>query len=352
MGIKNYFYLNNLIIRKQTLDRLPKIDTIIFDIDGVLIDVRLSFRKTICETVQFYFKQILHFEGKVDLVKLEEIEFFKLAGGFNNDWNLSLAIVLFYLIKAVKNNLKDTNELRNSKPDLKEFAEKILSRGEGLFGVKRIAEQEKKIREKVFNLWNKGLIIKIFKEIYAGEKYCFNLYGFQPSIIRAKGNIEKEKVILTNNKRDILRNLAIGILSGRTKEEAEIALKKIRWEDLISENHIITADYNFEKPNPACLKELSDRLHTRVGIYIGDTRDDLITVKNFNKGEKGKEFLSGIVSSGYNFNLKGNMEHLYLREGVDLLAPEVNEILDLLEKAKSDKLYNIKREANIERENR
>ncbi len=65
MGIKNYFYLNNLIIRKQTLDRLPKIDTIIFDIDGVLIDVRLSFRKTICETVQFYFKQILHFEGKM-----------------------------------------------------------------------------------------------------------------------------------------------------------------------------------------------------------------------------------------------------------------------------------------------
>ena len=46
------------------------------------------------------------------------------------------------------------------------------------------------------------------------------------------------------------------------------------------------------------------------------------------------------------------MEHLYLREGVDLLAPEVNEILDLLKKVKSDKLCNIKREANIERENR
>jgi hypothetical protein len=60
----------------------PKI--IIFDVDGVLVDVRESFHRTVIETV-------LYFTGK--RVKPAEIHEWKNRSGFNDDWTLSTAWV-------------------------------------------------------------------------------------------------------------------------------------------------------------------------------------------------------------------------------------------------------------------
>jgi len=57
---------------------------ILFDIDGVLIDVSCSYRKTIQETVRF-------FTGKT--VSSEQIQDLKEQGGYNNDWDLTEAII-------------------------------------------------------------------------------------------------------------------------------------------------------------------------------------------------------------------------------------------------------------------
>lgn len=55
-------------------------DVIVFDMDGVLVEVMDSYRETIRETVR-------HFTG--ELVTHDEIQNFKNAGGWNNDWQLS-----------------------------------------------------------------------------------------------------------------------------------------------------------------------------------------------------------------------------------------------------------------------
>ncbi len=60
----------------------PKI--IIFDVDGVLVDVCESFHRTVIETV-------LYFTGK--RVKPAEIHEWKNRSGFNDDWTLSTAWV-------------------------------------------------------------------------------------------------------------------------------------------------------------------------------------------------------------------------------------------------------------------
>lgn len=60
----------------------PKI--IIFDIDGVLVDVRGSFHRTVIETVRF-------FTGK--RVTRAELHRWKSRSGFNDDWALSTAWV-------------------------------------------------------------------------------------------------------------------------------------------------------------------------------------------------------------------------------------------------------------------
>ncbi|MCC6587860.1 MAG: HAD-IA family hydrolase [Bryobacterales bacterium] len=56
---------------------------IVFDMDGVLVDVSDSYRETICQTVHF-------FTGKT--ITRELVQVYKNRGGFNNDWLLSQTI--------------------------------------------------------------------------------------------------------------------------------------------------------------------------------------------------------------------------------------------------------------------
>ena len=60
-------------------------DVIVFDMDGVLVEVGQSYREAIRETV-------LHFTG--ELITHDEIQNFKNAGGWNNDWLLSQRLIL------------------------------------------------------------------------------------------------------------------------------------------------------------------------------------------------------------------------------------------------------------------
>lgn len=59
-------------------------DVIVFDMDGVLVEVMESYREAIRETVR-------HFTGQ--LVSHDEIQDFKNAGGWNNDWLLSHRLI-------------------------------------------------------------------------------------------------------------------------------------------------------------------------------------------------------------------------------------------------------------------
>jgi HAD superfamily hydrolase (TIGR01548 family) len=60
-------------------------EVIVFDVDGVLVDVTASYREAIRETVR-------NFTG--DVISNELIQKFKNAGGWNNDWELSYKLIL------------------------------------------------------------------------------------------------------------------------------------------------------------------------------------------------------------------------------------------------------------------
>src|SRR4051794_4829992 len=57
---------------------------LVFDMDGVLVDVSESYRATIIETVR-------HFTGKE--VARDTIQEYKNQGGWNNDWALSQRLI-------------------------------------------------------------------------------------------------------------------------------------------------------------------------------------------------------------------------------------------------------------------
>ncbi|MGE5862934.1 MAG: hypothetical protein ACM31H_04110, partial [Nitrososphaerales archaeon] len=85
---------NNFIL---TTKKYFNIGCIIFDIDGVLIDVTKSYNETIKNTIQFVVGSIIKRDNLKDLVTDKIILKFRQTGGFNNDIDTSYAISLALL---------------------------------------------------------------------------------------------------------------------------------------------------------------------------------------------------------------------------------------------------------------
>ena len=97
---------NNFIL---TTKKYFNIDCIIFDIDGVLIDVTKSYNEAIKNTVQFVVGNMIKRDNLKDLVTDKIILKFRQTGGFNNDIDTSYAISLALLSypKLEKSNIEN-----------------------------------------------------------------------------------------------------------------------------------------------------------------------------------------------------------------------------------------------------
>ena len=91
--VKKFENLKSLRITLPTLEAAQKIaalirpkDVIVFDMDGVLVDVENSYRLAIAETYKYFSKRD---------ISQEEIQHAKNLGGLNNDWDLT-----YHLLKA------------------------------------------------------------------------------------------------------------------------------------------------------------------------------------------------------------------------------------------------------------
>ena len=66
------------------------VDAVVLDVDGVLVDVADSYRRAIVETVE----RVHGFS-----LDRDDVQRFKDAGGFNNDWELTDAVALYALAR-------------------------------------------------------------------------------------------------------------------------------------------------------------------------------------------------------------------------------------------------------------
>jgi HAD superfamily phosphatase len=317
-----------LFVRRDAESTLEVVDAIILDIDGVLVDVRESFRYTICDTVQFFFAKTVGAKGRRRLVHPEDTDALKMAGGFNSDWDLTEAAVLFLLWKLNDQELRGLDELALSRPSLQAFAEELGSHGGGLHKayewIANRLEQEGKsgLGERLRQQVDGPLIRRIFQEHYAGQRYCRRLYGFDPGYYHGPGSIRREKAILDRGLWPP-KGLHCGIFSGRTPEEIELALELM---GICVEPRLIVGDDGSHptKPDPWGLFQLEKRLNWQAGMYAGDTWDDLRTVLTYREGSGSKPVLFCYCSTG-----NGNESALafFRRQGADMIARDVNALL-------------------------
>jgi len=283
---------------------------VVFDMDGVLVDVSKSYRTAVRETAACFLKDAAG-SGSLPrpLFTLDDLAFVKKSGGQNNDWELTyliISLLISVLDRNAEDDLKIYSSCKHFPTDtlLRKITEKwnlqpliaflkktskplsFLLQSAG----KKIDPLVKELSQK--NVRAGNLIKQIFQEAYLGPKLFFNEYGFKPCFYRREGLLEQEKLIINTDTLDeIYKKSILAIATGRPKQEAEYALKKFRITQYFSyiltlddcnkeENRIFTETgrvVSLSKPNPFMLNEIAREAGENIEqyFYIGDMPDDM-----------------------------------------------------------------------------
>ncbi len=307
--------------------RRSEIDAVIFDMDGVLLDITKSIRVVNCLAVPFYLRTVLGWPAPDDLLTSDDIEMFKNAGGFNDDWDLTYALVLHYVSKGHEHPSASPETLNVFQPKLTRYAARIKDRGGWLRAAEEIAFDHltREDRLAVETDYRKYLIKQIFQEMFAGE-HCERIYGFKASLYTGPGYVNLDKPLLDLAR--LPKDKILGVQTGRTYEEAQIGLEFCGLSAHIPETSLITKRDGFHKPQPGGLAKLAKTLAFTNAIYIGDTLDDLKAVQNYNIAHGPAKYLSAQVLTG---PAGAANEKLFRNSGADIVATDVNEVLDWIQ---------------------
>lgn len=198
-------------------------DGIIFDMDGVLVDVTNSYRQAIFKTVNSLLEN--------QKITIEDINAIKKISGFNNDWDASYELI----------RLKSLSIL---KKDFPKYAKPLNAK----------TKSSKKYKN----------IVDVFQRFY------LNLRSEEELIIN--------KQLLQNI---IDKKIKLGIATSRPRTEALFAIKQFNLENYFDSKYIVAQeDARKEKPFPDPLLETQKRMAVKNPIYVGDTINDYLAAKS------------------------------------------------------------------------
>lgn len=240
---------NNKVVAllKDFAQNKVNFDSIIFDLDGVLVDVNKSYRQAIKMTVEYVLERKFKLKTIVDSKNIEEM---KKIAGFNNDWDLS-----FELIRLLSKGVKRT-----------QFSKKA----------KQVTSQKSRNYQEIKN---------IFQSFYLGEKLFYQVYKRKAPINFPKGLITNENLLIDWALLKVLsQEYTLGIATSRPRFEALFALKNLGLTpNLIKEKYIVAQeDSTKEKPAPDSLFSAKIKMGVKNPIYVGDSINDVLAAKNSN----------------------------------------------------------------------
>ncbi len=376
-----------IYLREDAEETLRRIDRIIFDFDGVLVQTSQSYRQTIRKVVDYYFLEILGLEGEEGkLATLRDIQKFKDTGLYNNDWNLSYAFITYYLNLIMKelerkntllNFAKRFNNLQFS--DVANFIQKLREVGAflrrndvngtdlanlkndnivgldlflaqvklekpkpietSLVGVDpEIVEDERRLARKLvpYDLEKPDLLKRLFEETYLGRGLFNKIYGISSFFDFGESFLDKETFTPTKETLDMLRQEfgKFGIYSGRARTQGMYILEKYNYMGYFDEKgsvflgDLLKSELEMEKlgkPDPTLFIELIEKFSGKAtGVaYVGDGIADALLVENARS--EGLENLSflGVLSSSEDTN---KLFTEYAKHGADVIITDVNDI--------------------------
>jgi phosphoglycolate phosphatase-like HAD superfamily hydrolase len=309
------------IWKRPDLVMPPLFDSIFFDVDGVLMSAAESFRAAVIATTAYVVGELQGLdwgqnEGKV-LVTQMDVEAFKRAGGFNDDFTMSYLLSSLYTARL--REWRGTPLAERSSAEWAALAREAQLQGRGSRAwIEDVIPASARI--------DFGIISDLLPEYYWGAQELRKWFGREPHYLpHFEGYVHNERLLFAADFFSRLRASGIkhlGMITGRMGAEVDRALEQFhaycgeRWWEVVVPATL------YAKPDPQALRYAMATVGTQGGLYIGDTADDLDLVLNYRASQQAGEppMLVAMVAHG-------DVVDLYRERGADLIVSSVEGLL-------------------------
>ena len=257
--------------------KVDEFDSIIFDCDGVLIDVTTSYDTTINKTISYVLKEIADITADTPLTN-EMLLKFKSTGGFNDEIDITYSGVLCYIAakKLKKNPTELILDILNNADDTG------IAYIEGFLDKIDVDISDIKSRLNYPSVEKNDLIHATFDQLFFGPELYEKIFQ-KKSKFSDKGFIENDNVIVTSALIETLKkkfNDKIAIVTGRGLDAISSSLKEILNQFNV-ESSVFLEDESRDlaKPNPQSLIRAMKGLNSKNCLYVGDSMEDMILAK-------------------------------------------------------------------------
>lgn len=286
-----------------------QVDTVVLDVDGVLVDVADSYRRAVVETVAR-----VHDADPPRAV----IQPLKNAGGFNNDWLVTDAVALYVLARRAGYD-----------GDPAAFGAAVADHGGGVDGVHAaltaaLGDDYDGVRA----AWDPERLRETFQALYLGADLYREIENGDPPV-ETPGFVNEEPVLATAATLSALTDrYPVCVLTGRPAAEADIALERVGL-SVPPARRFTMDDWAAGKPDPAALVTLADRTDADRVAFAGDTLDDVRTAVNADAADETTTYEGvGVLTGG----LRGEAgREKFAAAGASLVVDDVNALPDALE---------------------
>ncbi len=301
----------------EAMELLRSLDTLIFDLDGVLIDPTRSIQRAHPLAIEMWLQMTFGMTDCAELVSPEDVAAFKLAGGFNDDWNIAESVALALAVKAIQSGAKDGGELLGYGFSLQDTAEGAASLGGGMDGARQWLRSQTppEIFEEASRICANGLAGQLLKEVIAGP-FCREMYDFDAQYVTGEGTILEDRLLTPPESLEL--PFERGVFTGRTYGEARVGLRLVGLGEFVPDERLISWNDGMYKPDGRPLAILTERIGSRVAAFIGDNPDDMRSVHLYRRNGS-VPILSIQVCFGA---AADEARQVFIREGVDLIAPD------------------------------
>jgi len=371
-----------ILVKATSIPLVPTIDAIIFDCDGVLIDVRDSYTAAIHASVAYVLRELFDVDFPASSSFLELIHTFKKSGGFNNECDVVYVVLLALFTQLPVRLQREWLATRQQFVDQPPFARFSLAKqlfqhqltpleraallnlapafalaeqadSAGISSIERAFTSNRSTQDvfaaaQTFLVYpgpvGESLLTTLFEELFCGSALFESHYGHKPQFSWGRGLIAKETPLVSPV---ILSALAahlghykFGIATGRPYSYTLHTLGRLLnhfnrlacvfiedVEAAETQSRLTHSGISLTKPHPFSLLHSAEGLNpfTRAA-YVGDSAEDVIMVKTACRSDD--RFLSiGVYSTS---SFQEDLIAAFMALETDIILPSIQELAGVL----------------------
>ena len=266
-----------IYISDNMIQKIQKFDSIIFDCDGVLVDIRNSYDYAINKTISAIMNELFN-EKISDVVNSKILYGLKAAGGFNDEVSVVYAVVMT-LVASKKSNLKFEKLIIDV---INNANESGINSIDNYFINQNIDLKQIKLKLDYENSRKISYIHRIFNQLFYGPKLYEEIFN-EKSQFSEKPLIDLDNIVLDDNLMFKLKTRfgnKISTVTGRGNFAFSYSMKNYL-DNFDMKNSVFLEDRSLDlaKPNPESLIESISGINSKCSLYIGDSMEDLMMVE-------------------------------------------------------------------------